>query len=69
MSTLKKSLVVGGSFAVGMVVADYLTHGAVKEALTSVKDAVCDKGSVVKEAVEDAAETVKDTVAEAAESM
>ena len=33
MSTLKKILVVGGSFAVGMVVADYLTHGAVKEAL------------------------------------
>lgn len=62
MTNFKKALLVGASFTAGMVVADYLTHGAVKSALIVVKDAVCEKGKDASDIIATTASEVKEAI-------
>ncbi len=62
MTNFKKVLLVGASFTAGMVVADYLTHGAVKNALIVVKDVVCEKSKDASDALATTASDVKEAI-------
>ena len=66
MSVMKTVLVAGIGIGAGMVVANYLTNGAVFEAASDIfsnaKDRVVGKTQDVTEAVVDAAETVTDAI-------
>ena len=66
MSAMKTALIAGAGIAAGMVVANYLTDGAVFEAasdvIASVKDRFVGKAQDAVEVVADAAETVAEAV-------
>ena len=66
MKFAKTMLIVGAGIGAGMVVANYLTDGAVFEAVstiyTNVKDGIMDKSKDVVDVVADVAENTIDTV-------
>lgn len=64
---IRNTLVIGGGITIGMVTADLITGGAVRDVILDFIN--YHKNIKVSEVVDNATETAKDVMAEAIESM
>ena len=73
MSKMKNVIIIGAGVAAGMVVANYLTDGAVFSAagnvIGNVKDKVITRGAAAAETVTDIAEDLGDVAADIADGV